>query len=481
MTDTFDVIVIGGGPGGYVAAIRAAQLGLKVACVEKRGSLGGTCLNVGCIPSKALLQSSHHYEAAGREFADHGVKVGKLDLDLAAMLARKDKVVKELTSGIEFLLRKNKVAYVAGAARLTAPDTVVVAPTGGGKEQTLKASSVVIATGSDVAPLPGLAIDEKQILSSTGALALPRVPEILAVIGGGVIGLELGSVWRRLGAKVTVIEFLDAILPGMDGEVSKFAQRILAKQGMTFRLGTKVTGAQVPTKAGKRVALAVEPRDNAASPSGRGGGKGEIIEADAVLVAVGRRPYIEGLGLEAIGVATDTRGFVAVDKHFQTSVAGVFAIGDVIGGMMLAHKAEDEGVAVAEIIAGEAGHVNYDAVPAIVYTAPEIAAVGKTEEQLKAAGVEYRAGKFPFTANARAKCNAEADGFAKVLADAKTDRIVGAHIVGPQAGELIQEVALAIEMGASAEDLGRTCHGHPGLAEAVKEAALASLGRAIHI
>ena len=468
MSESYDVIIIGGGPGGYVAAIRAAQLGLKAACVEKRGTLGGTCLNVGCIPSKALLQSSHHFEAAGHEFAAHGIKVGKIDLDLAAMLGRKDKVVKELTSGIEFLLRKNKVAYIAGAARLTAADTVVVTPAGGGGEQTLKASSIVIATGSDVAPLPGLTIDEKQILSSTGALALPKVPETLAVIGGGVIGLELGSVWRRLGAKVTVIEFLEAILPGMDAEVSKFAQRILAKQGMTFRLGTKVIGA----KAGKRVALSVEPR---------AGGKAETVEADAVLVAVGRRPYTEGLGLEKIGVAVDKRGFIAVDRHFQTNVPGVFAIGDVIGGMMLAHKAEDEGVAVAEIIAGEAGHVNYDAIPAIVYTAPEIAAVGKTEEQLKAAGIEYRAGKFPFTANARAKCNAETDGFAKILADAKTDRIVGAHIIGPLAGELIQEVALAIEMGASAEDLGRTCHGHPGMAEAVKEAALASLGRPIHI
>ena len=469
MSESYDVIVIGGGPGGYVAAIRAAQLGLKVACVEKRGSLGGTCLNVGCIPSKALLQSSHHYEAAAHEFAHHGIKVGKLDLDLAAMLARKDKVVKELTSGIEFLLRKNKIAYMVGAGRLTAADTVVVAA--GGKEQTLKAPSIVIATGSDVAPLPGLTIDEKQILSSTGALALSKVPGTLAVIGGGVIGLELGSVWRRLGSNVTVIEFLDSILPGMDAEISKFAQRILAKQGMTFRLGTKVTGAQVPPKTGKRVALSVEPK---------AGGKAETVEADAVLVAVGRRPYIEGLGLDKIGVALDKRGFVTVDRHFQTNVAGVFAIGDVIGGMMLAHKAEDEGVAVAEIIAGEAGHVNYDAVPAIVYTAPEIAAVGKTEEQLKAAGVEYRAGKFPFTANARAKCNNETDGFAKILADAKTDRIVGAHIIGPQAGELIQEVALAIEMGASAEDLGRTCHGHPGLAEAIKEAALASLGRPIH-
>ena len=467
MSETFDVIVIGGGPGGYVAAIRAAQLGLKVACVEKRGSLGGTCLNVGCIPSKALLQSSHHYEAAAREFAHHGVRIGKLDLDLGQMMARKDKVVKELTSGIEFLLRKNKVAYVVGWASFAGPDTVTVTASDG-KTTTLKAASIVIATGSDVAALAGVKIDENRILSSTGAIALGRVPETFAVIGGGVIGLELGSVWRRLGSNVTVIEFLDSILPGMDGEVSKFAERILAKQGMAFRLATKVTAA----KTGKRVALSVEPRD---------GGKSEILETDAVLVAVGRRPYTEGLGLDKIGVTPDKRGFIAVDKHFQTSAPGVFAIGDVIGGAMLAHKAEDEGVAVAEIVAGEAGHVNYEAIPAIVYTAPEIAGIGKTEEQLKSAGVSYRAGKFPFTANARAKCNAETDGFAKVMADAATDRVVGAHIVGPQAGELIQEIALAIEMGASAEDLGRTCHGHPGLVEAVKEAALASLGRAIHI
>ncbi|MBM3581504.1 MAG: dihydrolipoyl dehydrogenase [Alphaproteobacteria bacterium] len=468
MSESFDLVVVGGGPGGYVAAIRAAQLGLKAACVEKRGALGGTCLNVGCIPSKALLQSSHHYEMAAKEFAHHGVKVGKLDLDLGQMMARKEKVVKELTSGVEFLFKKNKVHYVKGTARLVAADTLSIAPAQGGPEQTLKASSVVIATGSDVAPLKGVPIDEKKILSSTGAIALAQVPESLAVIGGGVIGLELGSVWRRLGAKVTVIEFLDSILPGMDGEVAKFAQRVLAKQGMTFRLATKVTGA----KSGKKVRLSVEPRD---------GGKSETVEADAVLVAVGRRPYTEGLGLEAVGVALDARGFVTVDRHFQTNVPGVFAIGDVIGGAMLAHKAEDEGVAVAEIIAGEAGHVNHDAIPAIVYTAPEIAGIGKTEEQLKSAGRPYRAGKFPFTANARAKCNAETDGFAKVLADAATDRVVGAHIVGPQAGELIQEIALAIEMGASAEDLGRTCHGHPGLVEAVKEAALASLGRAIHI
>jgi dihydrolipoamide dehydrogenase len=476
MGETFDVIVIGGGPGGYVAAIRAAQLGLKAACVEKRGTLGGTCLNVGCIPSKALLQSSHHYEAAARELAHHGVKIGKLDLDLAQMMARKDKVVKDLTTGIEFLFRKNKVTYVVGQASFAAPDAVSVA-SAGGKAETLKAASVVIATGSDVAQLSGVKIDEKQIVSSTGALALGRVPEAFAVIGGGVIGLELGSVWRRLGAKVTVIEFLDSILPGMDGEVAKFAERVFARQGMTFRLATKVTAA----KTGKRVQLALEPRDNDAPPSGRGGGKSETIEADVVLVAVGRRPYTEGLGLDKIGVVPDARGFIAVDKHFQTQVPGVFAIGDVIGGAMLAHKAEDEGVAVAEIIAGEAGHVNRNAIPAIVYTAPEIAGIGKTEEQLKSGGRAYRAGKFPFTANARAKCNAETDGFAKVLADATSDRIVGAHIVGPQAGELIQEIALAIEMGASAEDLGRTCHGHPGLVEAVKEAALASLGRAIHI
>jgi dihydrolipoamide dehydrogenase len=469
MSERYDLIVIGGGPGGYVAAIRAAQLGMKVACVEKRGTLGGTCLNVGCIPSKALLQSSHHFEVASHEFAAHGIKAGTLEVDLAAMMVRKNKVVKDLTAGIEFLFKKNKVAYIVGAGTIAAKDEVTVAPNGGGATQPLKTDNILIATGSDVTPLPGVAIDEKRIVSSTGALELKTVPETLVVVGAGVIGLEMGSVWRRLGAKVTVVEFLDAVLPGMDGEVSKQSQRILAKQGLTFKLSSKVAGAKTSANG---VELAVEPRN---------GGKAETMKADVVLVAIGRRPYTEGLGLANVGVLVDNRGFVKVDKHFQTNVPGIFAIGDVIGGAMLAHKAEDEGVAAAEIIFGESGHVNYDAIPGIVYTWPEIAAVGKTEEQLKAAGVEYRAGKFPFTANSRARCNADTDGFVKILADAKTDRVLGVHIVGPEAGDIIQECVLAIELGASAEDIARTCHGHPGLSEAIKEAALGALGRAIHI
>jgi dihydrolipoamide dehydrogenase len=468
MTDTtYDLIVIGGGPGGYVAAIRAAQLGLAVACVEKRGSLGGTCLNVGCIPSKALLQSSHHFEAAAHEFAAHGVAIEKMSLDLAAMMGRKDKVVADLTKGVEFLFKKNKVDYVMGAGAITGDGEVTVKA--GRKKHVLKTENILIATGSEVAPLAGVKIDEDRIVSSTGALALAEVPKEMVVIGGGVIGLELGSVWRRLGAKVTVIEFLDQILPGMDGEVQKQMNRTLRKQGMTFRLATKVTGAK-KLKAG--ASLTVEPRD---------GGKAETVKADVVLVSVGRVPYTDGLGLEAAGIETDERGFVKVDGDYQTNVAGVFAIGDVIGGAMLAHKAEDEGVAVAEILAGQAGHVDYDAVAAVVYTWPEVAGVGKTEEQLKGAGVEYRVGKFPFTANSRARCNADTDGFVKILADAATDRVLGVHIVGPEAGDLIQEAAMAIEFGASAEDLARTCHPHPGLGEAVKEAALAVAGRAIHI
>jgi dihydrolipoamide dehydrogenase len=469
MSERYDLVVIGGGPGGYVAAIRAAQLGMKVACVEKRGTLGGTCLNVGCIPSKALLQSSHHFEVASHEFATHGIKAGTLEVDLAAMMARKSKVVKDLTTGIEFLFKKNKVAYVVGAGTIMARDEVTVAPNGGGAKQTLKTDNILIATGSDVTPLPGVAIDEKRIVSSTGALELKTVPDTMVVVGAGVIGLEMGSVWRRLGSKVTVVEFLDAVLPGMDGEVSKQSQRILAKQGLTFKLSSKVTGAKTSANG---VELAVEPRN---------GGQAETMKADVVLVAIGRRPYTESLGLANVGVLVDNRGFVKVDDHFQTSVPGIFAIGDVIGGAMLAHKAEDEGVVAAEIIFGESGHINYDAIPAIVYTWPEIAAVGKSEEQLKAAGVEYRVGKFPFTANSRARCNADTDGFVKILADAKTDRVLGVHIVGPEAGDIIQECVLAIELGASAEDIARTCHGHPGLSEAVKEAALGALGRAIHI
>ncbi len=468
MTDqTYDLIVIGGGPGGYVAAIRAAQLGMTVACVEKRGALGGTCLNVGCIPSKALLQSSHHFDSAVREFAAHGVKTGKVRLDLETMMKRKDSVVGDLTKGIEFLFKKNKVAYVTGAGEITAAGQVTV--TAGKDKQALKGENILIATGSGAAPLPGVEIDEKQIVSSTGALSLAKVPKEMVVIGGGAIGLELGSVWRRLGAKVAVVEFLDAILPGMDGEVVKQMTRTLKKQGMTFRLATKVTGAKA-SKSG--VVLTVEARD---------GGKEESLKADVVLAAIGRVPYTDGLGLDALGVERDKRGFITVDGDFQTNVAGVFAIGDVIGGAMLAHKAEDEGVAVAEILSGQSGHVNYGAIPGVVYTWPEVAAVGHTEEHLKEAGVEYTAGKFPFTANSRARCNADTDGFVKILADAKTDRVLGVHIVGPAAGDLIQEAVLAMEFGASAEDIARTCHAHPGLSESVKEAALAVAGRAIHM
>ncbi|MEK9672649.1 MAG: dihydrolipoyl dehydrogenase [Rhodospirillaceae bacterium] len=469
MSETYDLVVIGGGPAGYVAAIRAAQLGMKTACVEGRGTLGGTCLNVGCIPSKALLQSSHHYEMAAHEFKDHGISVSGLKVDLKTMLGRKEKVVEDLTKGIEFLLKKNKVDYIQGWGKIEAAGKVSVKPSGKGKAQTLETATILIATGSEVTPLPSVAIDEKQIVSSTGALSLPAVPKKMAVIGAGVIGLELGSVWRRLGAEVTVIEFLDNVLPGMDGEVQKNVQRILKKQGMDFKMKTKVTGA----KAGKGdVILIMEPRD---------GGAAETLKVDVVLVAVGRRPYTEGLGAKEAGVEITDRGFIPVDEDFQTNVPGIYAIGDVIGGAMLAHKAEDEGVVCVEIMAGETGHIDYNAIPGIVYTHPEIASVGKTEEQLKKDGVAYKLGKFPFTANSRARCNADTDGFVKILADATTDRVLGCHIVGPQAGDLIQEVVNVMEFGGSAEDIARICHGHPGLPESVKEAALGVAGRAIHI
>ncbi|CAA7612224.1 dihydrolipoyl dehydrogenase [Magnetospirillum sp. UT-4] len=464
MSDTsFDVVVIGGGPGGYVCAIRAAQLGLKVACVEKRGALGGTCLNVGCIPSKALLTASHHYEAAGHEMGAFGVKVGKLDLDLAAMMGHKDKVVADNTKGIEFLFKKNKVTYIVGAGSIPAAGKVAVGDT------VYDAKAIVIATGSDVTPLPGVEIDEEVIVSSTGALALPKVPKSMVVIGGGVIGLELGTVWRRLGTQVTVVEYLDKILPFNDAEVSKQMQRILGKQGMAFKLGTKVTKA---VKKGHHVTLTLEPA---------AGGEAEEIKADVVLVAIGRRPYTEGLGLDKVGVAINPRGFVEVDGHFRTSVGGIYAIGDVVGGAMLAHKAEEEGVALAELLAGQHGHVNYDAIPSVVYTWPEVASVGKTEDQLKAEGIAYKAGKFPFTANGRARSMNESEGFVKVLADAASDRILGAHIIGANAGDLIAELVLAMEFSAAAEDVARTSHAHPGLGEAVKEACLAVDGRALHI
>ncbi len=464
MAESYDLVVIGGGPGGYVAAIRAAQLGMKTACVDKRGSLGGTCLNVGCIPSKALLHSSEKFAEAAHGLAAHGVKTGKVSLDLPAMMGRKDKVVGDLTKGIEFLLKKNKIDYLKGEGRITGKGEVTV----GGKDK-ITAKHILIATGSESMPLPGVEVDEKRIVSSTGALTLDAVPKHFVVVGAGYIGLEMGSVWSRLGAKVTVVEFLDRITPGMDGEIAKLFQRVLQKQGFTFKLGHKVTGA----KGGKNgVSLSVEPAK---------GGEAETIEADAVLVAIGRRPFTEGLGLDEIGVARDNRGFITVDAHFQTSVPGVFAIGDVVPGPMLAHKAEEEGIACVEIMAGQAGHVNYETVPGVVYTWPEVAVVGQTEEQLKEAGTEYKIGKFPMTANSRARANDDTDGVVKVLADAKTDRILGVHIIAADAGNLIHEAVVAMEFGGSAEDLARSFHAHPTLNEAVKEAALAVSGRAIHI
>ncbi|NUB24519.1 dihydrolipoyl dehydrogenase [Azospirillum brasilense] len=462
---TFDVVVVGGGPGGYVCAIRAAQLGFKVACVEKRSALGGTCLNVGCIPSKALLAASEKFEEAKHGLAKFGIKVGGVELDLPGMLSHKDKVVKENTGGIEFLFKKNKIAWLKGAGRITAPNTVEVEGVG-----TVTASkAIVIATGSEVTPLPGIEIDEQKIVSSTGALELPEVPKRLVVIGGGVIGLELGSVWGRLGAQVTVVEFLDRILPTMDGEVSKQMQRILGKQGMTFKLGSKVTAAKV-TNTG--VTLSVEPA---------AGGTAEEVEADVVLVAIGRRAFTNGLGLDAVGVEMDNRGRVKIGAHFETNVPGIYAIGDVVEGPMLAHKAEEEGVALAELLAGQAGHVNHDLVPGVVYTWPEVAAVGKTEEELKAAGVAYKAGKFPFTANGRARASGTTDGFVKILADARTDKVLGVHMVGPNVSEMVGELGVAMEFSASAEDIARTCHAHPTLSEVTKEAALAVDGRALHI
>jgi dihydrolipoamide dehydrogenase len=463
-----DLVVIGGGPGGYVCAIKAAQLGMKVACVEKRGALGGTCLNVGCIPSKALLHSSHLFEEAAHGLKRHGIDIKGIELDLARMLASKDEVVKGLTKGIEGLFKKNKVDYLVGAGRIVAPGRVVV-QLGKGGSQELTARSIVIATGSEVMPLPGVEIDEARIVSSTGALELKAVPEHLLVIGGGYIGLEMGTVWRRLGAKVTVVEFLDRITPGMDGEISKEFLKLLKRQGVAFRLGTKVTG--VAEKNGA-LAVTVEPA---------AGGAAEEIPCDTVLVAIGRRPYTAGLGLEEVGVRVDNRGMVEVDEHLATNVEGIYAIGDVIRGPMLAHKAEEEGVVLAERLAGQAPHMDYDIIPGVVYTAPEVAAIGRTEEQLKEAGIPYRVGKFPFLANSRARSTGQTDGFVKLLADATTDRLLGAHIIGPEAGTLIAEIAIAMEFGAAAEDVARTCHAHPTLAEATKEAALATFAKPIHL
>ena len=466
--DSFDVVVIGGGPGGYVAAIRAAQLGMTVACVDKRGAMGGTCLNIGCIPSKALLHASEQFHHAGSTLATLGVEVGKPKLNLKAMMAHKDKVVGELTGGIDFLLKKNKVENITGTAKITGPGNVEVRAGAGKKKRVLTAKNIIIATGSDVASLPGIKIDEKRIVSSTGALSLPKVPKKLVVIGGGIIGLELGSVWARLGAAVTVIEFLDRIAPGMDGEVVRQFQRSLTKQGFDFKLSSKVTAAKATTRG---VSLTVEPA---------AGGDSETLAADVVLVAVGRRPFTDKLGLDAVGVELDQAGRIKTDGHFQTSAKGIYAIGDVIDGPMLAHKAEEDGVACAEILAGQAGHVNYDLVPGVVYTTPEVAWVGKTEEDLKADGIAYVVGKFPFTANAKAKAQLEAEGFVKVISDATTDRLLGVHIMGPDAGNLISEAVAVMEFGGSAEDIARTCHPHPTLSEAVKEAAMATAKRAIH-
>jgi dihydrolipoamide dehydrogenase len=468
MADIYDLVVIGTGPGGYVCAIRAAQLGMKVAVVEKRATHGGTCLNVGCIPSKALLHASELYEEAGHAMPAMGIKV-KPELDLATMQQFKAEGVDGNVKGVEFLLKKNKIDAVHGAGRIIAPGKIAVAPVNGGEPRTLTTRTIVIATGSDVARLPGIEIDEKRVVSSTGALDLPEVPKKLLVVGAGIIGLELGSVWRRLGAEVTVVEFLDRIVPGIDGEVAKQFQRLLAKQGITFKLGHKVTSV-VPN--GSAVTATIEPAQ---------GGEKETLETDVVLVSIGRVPYTDGLGLETVGVRLDNRRRVVVDESYATNVPGIYAIGDVIHGPMLAHKAEDEGIAVAEILAGQSGHVNYDVIPNVIYTYPEVASVGKTEEELKEAGVAYNVGKFPFTANGRAKANRQTEGFVKVLADAKTDRVLGVHILGPDAGTMIAEAAVLMEFGGSAEDLARTCHAHPTLPEAVKEAALAVDKRAIHI
>jgi len=463
---SYDLIVIGTGPGGYVCAIRAAQLGLKTAVVEKRKTHGGTCLNIGCIPSKALLHASEMFEEAGHGLAHLGVNVGKPKLDLAAMMKHKDETVGANVNGVAFLLKKNKIDAFFGTGSIPAAGKVEVTAEDGSK-QVLETKNIVIATGSDVAPLPGVAIDEKIVVSSTGALELDKVPGKLIVVGAGVIGLELGSVWRRLGAEVTVVEFLDRILPGMDLDTCKQFQRILEKQGVKFLLSSKVTNVETSAKAAK---VTIEPS---------AGGQSQVLDADVVLVAIGRRPYTEALGLEALGVAME-RGQVVIDSHFATNVPGIYALGDVVRGPMLAHKAEDEGVAVAEILAGQHGHVNYEVIPGVVYTYPEIASVGATEEDLKAKGVAYKSGKFPFTANGRARAMRHTDGFVKVLADAATDRVLGVHILGFGAGEMIHEAAVLMEFGGSSEDLARTCHAHPTMSEAVKEAALAVEKRAIH-
>ena len=467
MSEIYDIVVIGSGPGGYVCAIRAAQLGLKVACVEKDATLGGTCLNIGCIPSKVLLSISEKYEHAAHHYAALGIEMGQPKINLEKMMAHKNKVISANTQGISFLFRKNKITHVSGLGTITAPGVVEV--NGKNGKQILNTKNIVIATGSEPMPLPGITIDEKRIVTSTGALSLPKVPESLVVIGGGVIGLELGAVWHRLGTKVTVVEFMDRLLPSADMEVSKEIRRLLAKQGMKFRLSTKVTEAKTEND---KIILSLEPAN---------GGKAEKLEAETVLVAIGRRPYTVGIGLEKTGVKVDNQGRVEIDDYFQTNVKSIYAIGDVVRGVMLAHKAEDEGIAVAEIIAEKPSHINYDAIPNVVYTSPEVASVGKTEEQLKEAGIDYKIGKFLYMANGRARTMAAIDGFVKIIADATTDRVLGCHIVGAEAGTLIAEIVLAIELNATAENIARTCHAHPTLNEIVREAALAVGGRAIHM
>lgn len=470
MADEFDVVVIGGGPGGYVAAIRAAQLGFKTACVEKRGALGGTCLNVGCIPSKALLHASELYEEANAgHLGQWGIGVKDVKLDVEKMIAAKDESVKGLTQGVAGLFKKNKVEWVDGFGKLKDRSTVAVDLNDGGKSRELKAKNIVLATGSEVATLPGVEIDGKRVISSDEVISLTKVPKKMIVIGGGYIGLEMGSVWRRLGSEVVVVEYLDSILPAMDKEIGKQMARILKKQGMDIRTGMKVTKTEALKSKAK---VTVEPAK---------GGDAETLEADIVLVAVGRKPYTEGLGLKEAGVERDDKGRVKIDESFATNVEGIYAIGDIVTGPMLAHKAEEEGIACVETIAGMTAQVNHDVIPYVVYTNPEIASVGKTEEELKEAGVDYRAGKFPFTANSRAKTNKETDGFVKILSDSETDRVLGVHIVGVVAGTMIAEAALAMEFGASAEDIALTCHAHPTHNEAMKEAALAVHKRAIHM
>ena len=467
MEDNFDLVVIGGGPGGYVCAIRAAQLGLKTACVESRGALGGTCLNVGCIPSKSLLNLSENYRKAKKDFNQQGIEIDGIKLNIEKMMSNKNKSIQVLTKGVEFLFKKNKVTYIKGKGVVFSKNDVVVYGSNNSRSN-IKAKNIVIATGSEVASLPGIEIDEKNIVSSTGALSFDKVPKKLAVIGGGYIGLEMGSVWSRLGSDVTVIEYLDFITPGMDREISNEFKKILTKQGINFKLNNKVTA--VKNEKGKVIVEFINNKTNSV----------EMLESDKVLVSVGRKPYTEGLNLSKIGVKKDKKGRIEVNEKLQTSIENIYAIGDVIKGPMLAHKAEEEGIAVAEIIAGQSGHVNYDVIPGVIYTSPEVATVGKTEEELKLEKINYKVGKFPFLANSRAKVNNETDGFVKILADSQTDKVLGVHIIGPHSGDMIAEMALAMEFGASAEDIARTCHAHPTHTEAIKEAALAVDKRPIH-